>query len=506
LDDKYTPIQSIFGCLNANVITAEQLATATEADELMHDVIKYVIDGWPSSRQSVPAAVRLFFDRQTELSVAYHGRCLLRDQRVVVPASLQHAILELAHEGHPGIVRMKQRCRESVWWPGIDNDIERYVRQCSACILSGKSVRPTPGPLQPVPLPAGPWRKLSLDIAGEFVAAPANRKYLIVAVDYYSRWPEVAACGSPTTDTVIEFLTALFDRYGLVDEICTDNGVQFTSAAFADFLRAHDIKHIRSALYAPQTQGEVERVNRVLKEGIRAAMAEGKTFLCGLRQTLAAYRTLPHSTTGCSPASLMLSFPVRTPLNKLSAAVAAAANRPNQTPPRPASSTLSPPAVAPPSTATASVERRVRFAQQLMKDRHDRRVHAKQTRIAAGDSIRVRLPSPGHKLAPVYSDPVQVTRSQGNTVWTADGKRWNVRRCIRVQSAMRRRNIENNTSVVPDAPASHPDDADTTAPTGEPIACSSDLDTNGFAPAPSDVRRSSRARRSTDFGPFVLFD
>ena len=87
----------------------------------------------------------------------------------------------------PGVVRMKQRCRDAVWYPGIDGEIEDYVHNCTACVVSGKSSRPAPGLLQPVALPAGPWRKLALDIAGEFVAAPQHQRYQIVAVDYYSK-------------------------------------------------------------------------------------------------------------------------------------------------------------------------------------------------------------------------------------------------------------------------------------------------------------------------------
>jgi hypothetical protein len=127
----------------------------------------------------------MHFDVQHELSVC--GRCLIRDVRTVIPASLTAASLDIAHEGHPGIVRMKQRCRETVWWPGIDIAIERYVRDCESCILSGKSAKPRQGPLQPIPPPSGPWRKLSLDIAGEFVAAPNHQRYVIVATDVYSK-------------------------------------------------------------------------------------------------------------------------------------------------------------------------------------------------------------------------------------------------------------------------------------------------------------------------------
>jgi len=78
------------------------------------------------------------------------------------------------------------------------------------------------------------------------------------------------------------------------------------------------IRHYLSALYSPQANPEAERLNRVLKEGMKAALAEGKSFQTGVRQTLAAYRTTTHATTGYSPASLMLAFPVRTPLSAFS--------------------------------------------------------------------------------------------------------------------------------------------------------------------------------------------
>jgi transposase InsO family protein len=71
-------------------------------------------------------------------------------------------------------------------------------------------------------------------------------------------------CGSPTTAAVTDFLTGLFERFGLVEEITTDNGVQLTSTEFNDFLQAHGVRHTRSALYSPEANAEVERFNRVI--------------------------------------------------------------------------------------------------------------------------------------------------------------------------------------------------------------------------------------------------
>ena len=124
--------------------------------------------------------------------------------RAVIQSNLRRQVLSLAHEGHSGIVRMKSKCRESVWWPGIDREVEHFVRDCVACTISGKSVKPTIPPLRSIEA-HGPWQKLSIDIFGEVKAAPSHQKFVITCVDLYSHYPEVALCGTVTTKTVIDF-------------------------------------------------------------------------------------------------------------------------------------------------------------------------------------------------------------------------------------------------------------------------------------------------------------
>lgn len=406
--------------------------------------------------------------------------------------------MELAHEGHPGIARMKAKCREAIWWPGIDADVERFVRDCVPCVISGKSVRPSPGPLHPVPLPSGPWRKLSLDIAGEFVAAPRAHRYMLVAIDYFSKWPEARTVEYVTSSAVINFLTTLFDRFGLVEEVVTDNGPQFISNEFTSFLASLGIRHSRSALYSPQSNAEVERFNRVMKDGLKTGLADGKDFQTAIRQTLATYRTTPHCTTGVTPASLMLAYPVRTPLTLLQQSAVTSS-------PSSALSTLAP------------MRARVRFNQQLMSKDHDARHHAKPTRVSAGDQVRIKVPTRAHKLAPVYSDPVRVTKVIGNTIWLENGQRWNVRRCLPCRSSLRRASpspTSLTSSTTPSPLADTDEDLGSTdeqgaafvfrlpapsRPTGtQPVA-------TGSVPAQSAAgpRRSQRTRRPRDFGPVV---
>ena len=493
-------IATIFGSLGTAVITLQAVAVATAADEQLSRVRKFVVEGWPMNKRAISADLHAFYAVREELSTAFKGQCVVRGSRTIIPSTLRAAVLELAHEGHPGIVRMKQRCREAVWWPGIDGDIETFIRDCVACVVSGKSVRPVPGPLQPVPLPPGPWRKLALDFAGEFQAAPAHQRYLLVAMDYYTKWPEVALCGSATSAAVIEFLTGLFDRFGLVDEVVTDNGVQFTSSEFAEFLQSLGIRHCRTALYSPQANAEAERMNRVLKEGIKAALAEGKSFRDGVRQTLAAYRTTAHSTTGVSPASLMLTFSVRTPISVLSPVTSAGR-----------STTF---------RLTDVVEKRVRFQQKQAARAHDRRTRAAPTLLTAGDWVRIRLPRRGHKLAPVYSEPQEVTKVSGNCVVLRNGQRWNLRRCLRHRAIIR---SPSAVSVQPgeqtstchatsSPPGGEPDDtaefifpAQSTVPAAAAAGAFHTTQPQAVAADRPVPRRSQRIRRPRDFGPFVKY-
>ena len=478
--DVFAGVQTIFGSSGAPAITLAEIASATDSDELLQQVARFVVDGWPPSRHQVQPELRVFFDRRLELSV-FRG-CVVRGFTTVVPQSLRQPVLSLAHEGHPGVVRMKRLCRDAVWWPGIDGHVEQMVKACRACIVSGKSTHPVPGPLQPLPWPSDPWRRASVDIAGEFVAAPHHQRFIIVAVDHFSKWPGAAVCGTVTSSVVIEFLTSLFDRYGLIEELVTDNGVQFTSVEFQTFLKQHGIRHCRTSLYAPQANGCVERFNRVLKEGIKANMAEGRSFMTSVRQTLATYRVTPHSTTNVTPASLLLAFPVRTPLSMLSRPSARSAPSPSRST---RSRETSP---APSRPSVLALRKAVRVKQAAMAADHDRRVRARPTSIVPGDLVRILLPRRSHKLAQSYSDLLTVKSVKGNYVTLQNGQRWNLRRCLLAKSSLTGSPADSDPVI-----------SDDRTSFSFPI----DSPNDGQGPSNDPVRRSSCVQIARDFGPVI---
>ena len=240
-----------------------------------------------------------------ELSIA--GQLVLRGNRIVMPKDLRKRTLHLAHEGHQGIVRTKQRLREKVWWPGIDKDVERLVSSCRACQLVGS--KPKPEPVTHTVLPEGPWEDLAIDLCD----IPSGH-HLLVVVDYYSRWQEVVVLTKATSSTVIEGLESIFASHGLPKRIVSDNGAQFTSQEFQDYLKSNAIEHHRTTPYWPQANGEVERQNRTLLKALRIAHLERRDWKKELWRFLLAYRTTPHTVTGVSPAELLCGRKFRTKL------------------------------------------------------------------------------------------------------------------------------------------------------------------------------------------------
>ncbi len=240
------------------------------------------------------------------------GHLILRGSRIVIPQAARYCTLLLAHEGHQGIVKTKQRLRTKVWWPGIDKDSEQHVRSCAACQINWAS--PRPFPVTRTELPQKPWQIVAIDACGPFPSG----EHLLVITDYYSRWVEVSVLHRITASNIVKCLTRIFATHGLPETIVSDNATQFTGTEFKEFLALNAIQHRRITPYWPQANGEIERQNRTLCQAIRAAHSEGKDWHKEMYTFLLAYRSTPHSVTGCSPAELLFSRQLRTKLPEVS--------------------------------------------------------------------------------------------------------------------------------------------------------------------------------------------
>ena len=205
---------------------------------------------------------------------------------------------------------MKALARSYVWWPGLDQQIEERAKSCSACQVN-KNAAPK-APLHPWAWPTVPWQRIHIDFAG-----PVEGKMLLIIVDAHSKWPEVFIMSTTTSTKTITKLRETFARFGLPEQLVSDNGPQFVPEEFETFLKMNGVKHLRSAPYHPASNGAAERVVQTVKQAIRAGSQNGLTLEHALAQFLLQYRSTPHATTGMSPSALLLGRTLRTRLDLL---------------------------------------------------------------------------------------------------------------------------------------------------------------------------------------------
>ena len=233
-----TPPETVllFNQLESSPVTATQVRMETSRNPILSRVLQFVMSGWP--RSCPQEELKPYWYRRTELSTIQG--CLLWGNRVVVPETLQQAVVRQLHESHPGIVRMKSIGRMFAWWPHIDQDLEDCVRKCLTC-QNNQSLPPV-APLHPWVWPTIPWSRVHIDYAGPFQGS-----YILILVDAHSKWIEAFPMKTITSMATIEKLRILFAQFGIPDIIVSDNGTNFTSEEFQQFCRLNGIKHIISS-------------------------------------------------------------------------------------------------------------------------------------------------------------------------------------------------------------------------------------------------------------------
>ena len=126
---------------------------------------------------------------------------------------------------------------------------------------------------------------------------------------------KVYIMSSTTTSKTIAKLRDSFARFGLPEQLVSDNGPQFVSEEFESFLHRNGVKHIRSSPYHPASNGAAERLVQTVKQALEAGHQEGVSMEHTLTTFLLRYRVTPHATTGVPPSVLMISRSLRTRLD-----------------------------------------------------------------------------------------------------------------------------------------------------------------------------------------------
>ncbi|KAJ8266788.1 hypothetical protein GJAV_G00134700 [Gymnothorax javanicus] len=187
-----------------------------------------------------------------------------------------------------GVTKCRERAKQTVWWPGLSNQLNDMVLKCRTCIQERTNVKE---PLMPTQMPGRPWQSLGADLF-----TLEGKDYLLI-VDYFSRFIEITQL-SPTRSTdVVMHVKSIFACHGIPQVFVTDNGPQFSGSHFQTFAADYGFKHVTSSPRFPQSNGEAECAVQTVKRLLKKSSDPYRAFL--------AYRAT-RLQNGYSPAELLM--------------------------------------------------------------------------------------------------------------------------------------------------------------------------------------------------------
>ncbi|WCJ40055.1 RNase H family protein [Euphorbia peplus] len=230
-------------------------------------------------------------------------KCIRRDEGI--------RILREAHEGvcsaHEASATLLRKVRlAGFYWPTADEDAKELVSTCRNCQVHAKDVHLPMSHQRPI-LEGWPFATWGLDLVGPFPRTTNQKRYLIVAVDHFTKWVEAEALSSQTPEQIIQFVEShILSRFGIPYSFIADNGTQFNCVKFKEYCQSFGIKNRFASVYYPQSNGMTEVTNRTMVDGIKKRLGEKKTgWVNDINSMLWAYRTAPKTGTNETPFSLV---------------------------------------------------------------------------------------------------------------------------------------------------------------------------------------------------------
>ena len=271
-----------------------KIRQATQADDSL-TILKHIIQhGWPKTVKEVPQEIQKYWTFRGELTI--EDRLILKCTRIVIPEGLRESILKQIHEGHLGFNKCQMRAKETVYWPGLNDQLENLILNCQLCLKYSKSKgKSTPPTALGHKVPAVPWSKVVTDIFHY-----ESQRYLLI-VDYTSRFPIVRRLKSMSAQNIAEQFQSIFSEYGWPDTLVSDNGPCYTAEMFTNLMKEYAVNHITSSPHYPQSNGLAEKFVQIVKNLFYKVEEEG----VDINKYLMLYRNTPLTCTSKSPMQML---------------------------------------------------------------------------------------------------------------------------------------------------------------------------------------------------------
>ena len=204
--------------------------------------------------------------------------------------------------GHMLTRKIMRTCH---FWLTMETYCCQFIQRCPECQMHRDLIHVPPFKLHAL---TSPWPFLvwGIDIIGKISPKSSNgHEYILVVIDYFTKWVEAASCVRLTVARVAKFIRShIICRYGVPHELISDRGVHFRGEVDT-LIQEYDIQHHRSSAYRPQTNGAVEAANKNIKRILRKIVETSRDWSEKLPFALQAYHTSFCTSTGATPYSLV---------------------------------------------------------------------------------------------------------------------------------------------------------------------------------------------------------
>ncbi len=244
---------------------AENAAAADAEHVLLSDIIQgYTTDPWFADKNHTA-------ELESWQGLYYKGDALVVPDIPDLEARILKELHDANYAGHCGYHRTTQLVRRMYWWPAMATQIREYVQGCFICQQNKHLQRSPAGKLMPLPIPSYPWEWVTADRITNLPKTKRGHTAILVVVDRLTKMAHFAPCKNQSTATDVAqiFTDIVFKSHGVPEALTTDRGPEFTNKLIAAMCEIVGTKHRKSTAYHPQTDGQTERMNRVLEDMLR---------------------------------------------------------------------------------------------------------------------------------------------------------------------------------------------------------------------------------------------
>ena len=276
----------------------------------MDPIWDYINDGTLPDDPKEAAKIRVRSSRFTNHKGSLYKRGFFTPFLKCIAGEDTEYVLREVHEGicgnHIGARALAGKVlRQGYYWPTMLKDATNLVKRCRICQEHAKVSRLPAEPLTSITSP-WPFQQWGLDILGPLPIGKGQCKFIIVAVDYFTKWAEAEPLATITEQKIRNFVwRAVVCRFGIPRALVSDNGKQFDNAKFRNFCAKLGIKNYYSSPAHPQSNGQAEVTIRTLKAALKTKLEDLKgSWVEYLPEVLWAYRTTQKSATLETPFAL----------------------------------------------------------------------------------------------------------------------------------------------------------------------------------------------------------